>query len=104
MITLREALDLIDENNQSAYDEAYHLWLEADDADNDGDDELAEELRTKASMAQADYFRDEYYFSSDEQKQGIKYWLKNDAEFKDQFVDFYGEFNFEKDSERGEFD
>ena len=88
MKTLEQAWDIIENVNSEAYRMAYDSWLEADAAI---DDENEEELREEASEEQQAYFRDEYDNLDDESKEVIQYWLKNDADFKEQFETYYGE-------------
>ena len=70
MKTLEQAWDIIENVNSEAYRMAYDLWLEADAAI---DDENEEELREEASEEQQAYFRDEFDNLDDESKEVIQY-------------------------------
>ena len=93
MKTLNEAWELIESMNGEAYRLAYDSWLAADAAEDDEDDwSKAEEMREDASQEQAEYFRDEYGELSEEDRNTVDYWIKNDEDFREQFLAYYGDY------------
>ncbi len=91
MKTLEQAWDIIETLNRDAYDYSLDWWLEADEVQDNGDDELAEDLRCSASEEQAEYFRDSYDDLTEEDKEVIKYWIQHDKDFREQFQTYYGD-------------
>ena len=64
-------------------------------AEDDEDDwSKAEEMREDASEEQAEYFRNEYDELSEEDRNAVDHWIKNDEDFREQFLTYYGD-NFE---------
>jgi hypothetical protein len=89
MKTLDETIELMESLNGTAYDMAYDSWLDADFAE-DNDDDNAERLRELASEEQQEYFREEFADLSDDDKEAIRQWYKNDEDFREQFQTYYG--------------
>jgi hypothetical protein len=86
MKTLEEIYDLIQTVNDRAHVEAWDSWMAADAEE---DYELAEELREDASALQSDWFRTFYWQLSDEDREAVVHWLKNDADFAEEFEVWY---------------
>lgn len=91
-ITIEEAWATMEACNDRAHSQAWDTWTAADEASDEGDEELAEELRESASAEQASYFNDELSVLSDEEFQAIEYYVKHDDSFRDQF-ECYGGFD-----------
>lgn len=89
MKTLDETIELMESLNGTAYDIAYDSWLIADHAENNGDEDV-EYLRESASEKQQEYFRDEFADLSEDDKESIRQWYKNDEDFREQFQTYYG--------------
>ena len=51
-------------------------------------------MREDASEEQAEYFRNEYDELSEEDRNAVDHWIKNDEDFREQFLTYYGD-NFE---------
>ncbi len=92
-MTLDQAWDIITDLNDEAYGFAYESWTTADDAANDGDDELAEEYREEASIEQSNHFSSLFDLLPHEQKNAIMEWKNKDADFRDQLMAYLGEVN-----------
>jgi hypothetical protein len=100
MKTLEDAWDLIERLNGYAHDEAWNTWVAADELEESADEadwEVAEDMREQASLEQAEYFRDFYYDLDETEQNFIKHWLTNDNDFRDQFVVYFGEEEFENE-------
>lgn len=96
------ALDIIEDLNEQAHEEAWDQWVAADElmeSEDEDDWETAEELREEASLAQAGYFRENYATLDSESRMVVEYWIDKDPEFKDQFRDWYGHEEFDTDFE-----
>lgn len=96
MKTLEEIYDLIQTVNDRAHVEAWDSWTAADAEE---DYELAEELREDASSEQSNWFRTFYWQLSDEDRGAIAYWLKNDADFAEEFKVWYDPDVFDEEIE-----
>lgn len=94
MKNLEETYGLVYWLNEEAHSLSYDIWKESDDL-MDEDWEAAEELREDASIMQSTYFREQYLELSNDDKESIIHWLKNDEDFKDEFTTFFGETEFE---------
>jgi hypothetical protein len=97
MKTLTEVYDLIETMNEEAHQEAYDSWAAADElmeSDDEDDWETAEEMREDASSEQAGYFREAYWDLDKEDQEAIKHWLKEDPDFREEFVVWFGEEEF----------
>ena len=88
MISIDEAWDIMEATNDEAHSDAWDLWIEADEADD-------ESLREDASDAQREYFIDIFNNLDEEIKQAIFHYARTDEQFKDQFECYYGEINDE---------
>lgn len=99
MKTLDEIHSMIEYLNEEAHSAAWDTWVEADRLEAEGEDEDAEDMREQASMEQAEYFRDSYYQLNPEDQSAVKYWLKNDESFKDDFSCWFGFDEFESEFE-----
>lgn len=89
MKTLDETIELMESLNGTAYDIAYDSWLIADQAENNGDEDV-EYLRESASEKQQEYFRDEFADLSEDDKESIRQWYMRDKDFREQFETYYG--------------
>lgn len=97
MKTLEEIFDLIETMNEEAHQEAMDSWVAADElmeSDDEDDWNTAEEMREDASAEQASYFRESYWMMAEEDREAINHWLKEDSDFKEQFVMYFGEEEF----------
>lgn len=100
MITRDEAYDIVFAINESAHDRSWDTWTEADnlaDSDNEEDWDQAEELREQASVEQARYFREEFNELDEPTQQAVLHYVNTDTDFRDEFVSWYGEDDFEAD-------
>lgn len=100
MKTLQEVYDIIDTINEDAHQQAWDTWVSADElmeSNEEADWETAEEIREDASMEQASYFRDMYYELDEIDQDSIKYWLKEDDDFKESFSMYFGESQFDEE-------
>lgn len=100
MRTLEEAWDIIESLNNDAHEQSWDTWIEADaleESEDEDDWTSAEEIRENASLEQADYFREGWYNLSDEDQETVKHWLNHDESFKDQFITYFGEEEFEEE-------
>ena len=100
MIDIDEAYNIIVGLNEEAHNRAWDTWTEADDLDDSDDEadwETAEELREQASEEQAGYFREEFEQLEDDIKDAILHYVDTDQNFRDEFVVWYGEEDFEAD-------
>lgn len=98
MKTLDEIRELVEGMNETAHQDAWDTWDQADeleDSENEDDWAAAEEMRDEASSQQAGYFRDLYYELSEEDRAAIVHWLKHDEDFKEEFSMWFGEQYFE---------
>lgn len=97
MKTLTEIYNLAENLNEEAHNLAWDSWVAADElmeSDNEDDWEAAEEMREDASLEQAGHFRDLFWDLEEEDQAAITHWLKEDADFKDQFSMWFGEQEF----------
>lgn len=97
MKTLEEIYNLAQDLNEEAHGMAWDIWVEADElqeSEDESDWEIAEDKREQASIEQSGYFRDLYYDLSEEEQSAIKYWLKNDEDFAEEFSIWFGEEEF----------
>lgn len=104
MKTLQEVYDIIDYNNEEAHQQAWDIWVSADElmeSEDEADWETAEEIREEASQEQASYFRDLYYMLDEEDQESIKHWLKQDEDFKESFSMYFGEEQFAEEFDNG---
>jgi hypothetical protein len=101
MMTLQEAWELAESINETAHDQSWDSWTAADAVEETYDEEedavSAEELREDASEEQASYFRDGFYDLEEEQQQGLRHWIENDEDFRDQFETWFGWEEFERE-------
>lgn len=100
MITRDEAYDIVFAINESAHDRSWDTWTEADnlaDSDNEEDWDQAEELREQASAEQASYFREEFGKLDEPTQKAVLHYVNTDTDFRDEFVAWYGEDDFEAD-------
>jgi hypothetical protein len=100
MKTLAEIWELINSINDEAHSNAYDSWEEADEmeeSDDEDSEEIAEQLREQASNEQAGYFREMYWLLLEEYREAIRYWLKEDESFKDEFSSWFGYEEFEEE-------
>lgn len=88
MKTLEQTLNLVEDLNEQAHQEAWDSWMAADEEDD-------EELREEASEEQAMYFRDHFYDLDDSDRDSVLHWLKHDEDFADQFRDWFGHDQFD---------
>ena len=96
MKTLAQTYEIVEGINDQAHQEAWDLWIQADQ---EQDDEVAEELREDASMFQSNVFREEFYRLSDADRNSVLHWLKEDTDFADQFRDWFGHDEFDDEFE-----
>lgn len=97
MKNLDEAFELLYELNEEAHGLAWDSWIAADEymeSEDESDWETAEEMRSNASLEQASYFRDLYYELEESDKEALIYYAKNNEDFKDEFMCFFGEEEF----------
>ena len=94
MLTFDETYDLAQSINEEAHDFAYDTWMSAEEAEHEGADEEAEELRDQASAEQAEHFRDLYRVLDDNQQAAVQHWLEKNADFRDEFSVWFGEDEF----------
>ena len=97
MLTLDETWDLARNLNEEAHGYAWDTWVEADnlmDSDDEADWEEAESKREEASQEQASHFRDLYRALSPDQQSAISHWLKESAEFQEEFQTWFSEEEF----------
>lgn len=100
MKSLDAVYDLIQSMNEKAHSESWGSWMAADEyeeCEDDDSDVSVESLREEASLEQAQYFRDFYDELSPDDQDAIKYWIKNDQTFRDEFSSWYGPYEFEDD-------
>ena len=100
MKTLEEIWGLVESLNEEAHSEAWDSWIAADeledsDAEEDENGLTAEELREEASNEQAEYFRQSYWELSDDDREAIIHWLKEDEGFRDEFSSWFGHTAFD---------
>lgn len=96
MKTLDETYELIEGINEEAHNDAWDAWMAADAEE---DDVLAEELREEASDEQSSWFRHYYWQLEEEDRRAIIYWIIKDADFADQFKDWYNHDAFDEEIE-----
>lgn len=100
MISIDEAYSIIQSINENAHQQSWDTWRTADllmESDEEEDWETAEELREDASLEQATYFREEFDELDDETKEAILHYVDTDTGFKEEFVVWYGEDEFNAD-------
>jgi len=100
MITKDEAYDIIQQINENAHQQAWDTWEEADnlmESDDEDDWEAAEELRDQASTEQSNYFKEEFESLDEETQEAIMHYVDTDESFREEFVMWYGEDNFDSD-------
>ena len=85
-LTIDQAWELIEELNERAHQEAWDLWIAADETEDDNE----EELREEASDAQREYFWDELADLPQDQYNAIFEYARIDEGFRDQFEAFNG--------------
>jgi len=98
MITLSEAYSIIQDINENSHSQAWDIWVQADElmeSDDEADWDIAEEIRDQASQNQAEYFREEFDSLDKETKDAILNYVETDESFKDEFITYYGENDFE---------
>lgn len=90
MITIEEAWASMEACNDRAHSAAWDTWVEADEAQENEEYELAEELRDTASSEQAHYFNCELGDLSDEEYEAIIHYVKTNDDFREQFESYGG--------------
>lgn len=83
-MTLDEAYNLIEKLNDEAHGQAWNLWIEADEKDD-------EELREEASNVQRGYFGDLVEELDPVVQSELLNYCTQDNDFKEQFETYYGE-------------
>ena len=92
MKTKEEAYEIICDLNDEAHSATWDEWMEADDAENEGEDmDVVEGMREDASYNQAREFREAFQSLDEETQQAILHWEKNDEEFAEEFKMWWGE-------------
>ena len=92
MKTKDEAYEIICDLNDEAHSATWDEWVEADDAENEGEDmDVVEGMREDASYNQAREFREAFQSLDEETQQAILHWEKNDEEFAEEFKMWWGE-------------
>ena len=97
MLTLDETWDLARNLNEEAHGYAWDTWVEADnlmDSDDEADWEEAESKQEEASLEQASHFRELYRDLTEEQRAAVSHWLKESAEFQEEFKSWFGDEEF----------
>jgi len=100
MKSLDATNEIIQTLNEQAHSESWDSWIAADDYEENEEEDsdvTAESLREEASLEQAEYFRDFYSELSQDDQDAIKYWIRNDESFRDEFSSWYGQDEFEED-------
>jgi len=100
MKSLDATNEIIQTLNEQAHSESWDSWIAADDYEENEEEDsdvTAESLREEASLEQAEYFRDFYSELSQDDQDAIKYWIRNDESFRDEFSSWYGQEEFEED-------
>lgn len=94
MITYDETYDLAQSLNEEAHNLSYNTWMQAEEAEHEGEDEEAEETREQASAEQSEHFRNLYWGLEEDQQAAITHWLTENAGFRDEFAVWFGEDEF----------
>jgi hypothetical protein len=66
MITKEQAVEIMENINEQAHQDAWDEWMEAQRLEDEGEDEAAEHQRACASETQHDFFSD-YFLDLDKQ-------------------------------------
>ena len=85
MIAIEEAWAVMEVCNDKAHSLAWDTWVEADEAEEDDECELAEELREAASDEQAEYFQGELDDLARDVYDAIIHYAKTNDDFREQF-------------------
>lgn len=94
MKTVEQAWDIVEGLNNDAHDESWDSWIKAEEAEYEEADEEAEDLRERASLEQAEYFRDGWYELNEEDRAIVEHWLRKDNDLREQFTTYFGEEEF----------
>jgi hypothetical protein len=99
MLTLAQAQDIVANINESAHNEVWETWVEADRLDNsdlEEDWDRAEDQRELASRQQSEWFRDLWFDLDESQQNQIKHWIKHDGDLREQFQSWFGPEEFDR--------
>lgn len=91
MISRDEAYEIICDLNDEAHSATYEDWAYADEVDEEGRSDEAEELREDASYNQALEFREAFQVLDSDTQEAILYYVKFDEDFAEEFNMWWGE-------------
>lgn len=85
MITREQAIEIMENLNEQAHQDAWSEWTEAERLEEEGDDEAAEHQRECASEVQSDYFSDYFTDLDIETRQAIARLAMIDEDFRENY-------------------
>jgi len=91
MISREEAYTIICELNEEAHSATYDDWSAADQLEDDGEWEEAEDAREDASYQQSIEFREAFQSLDEETQQAILHYEKVDEDFAQEFNAWWGQ-------------
>lgn len=98
MKSLDEMVEIVDNMNEEAHQNAWDSWSYADEmaeyAEDDDDWSNVEDMRENASVEQSEYFRDAYYDLDEKTKESMKYWVRNNRDFYQMVQVYFGSDEF----------
>ena len=85
MITREQAIEIMENLNEQAHQDAWSEWEEADQLLGEGDDEAAEQQQLVASEVQSDFFSDYFSDLDRETRQAIARLAMTDEDFRENY-------------------
>jgi hypothetical protein len=81
MITREQAIEIMENLNEQAHNDAWDEWVEADRLSDEGEEEAAEDQRACASEIQGDFFSDHFSDLDRPTRQAIARLAMEDEDF-----------------------
>lgn len=85
MITREQAVEIMENLNEQAHQDAWSEWEEAQELEEQGDDEAAEHQRACASEIQGDFFSDYFLELDKATRQAIARLAMTDQDFLENY-------------------
>jgi hypothetical protein len=85
MITREQAIEIMENINEQAHNDAWEEWIEAQRLEDQGDEEAAEHQRNCASEIQGDFFCDHFTDLDKTTRQAIARLALEDDDFRENY-------------------
>lgn len=85
MITREQAIEIMENLNERAHQDAWDEWVEAEHLEDEGEEEAAEHQRECASEIQMDYFSDYFTDLDKDTRRAIARYALTDEDFRENY-------------------